>query len=64
MKHDWDHPNPKPGSKWFKYFGAADLRVCKNCGKHQVKESQTHYMRITGYRWYPLVGRCKGKPDK
>jgi hypothetical protein len=65
MKHEWNHPNPAPGTKWWpKYFGCVDFRQCKNCGKIQVKEPITAWMRTIGYRWEPLAGRCKGKIDE
>lgn len=61
MKHEWEGRNPAPNTKWFRYFGCHDLRECTVCGAVQVKEPETAWMRVTGYRWYPLVGRCKGK---
>ena len=61
MKHEWEHRNPAPGTKYGKYFGCLDLRECKNCGAIQAKESKTAWMRVTGYIWYPKAGRCKGK---
>lgn len=60
MKHKWEYKNPAPGTKYFKYFGCLDLRECLNCGKIQEKHSKTLWMRVTGYYWYPKVGRCKG----
>ena len=39
-------------------------RKCALCGKTQSKESVEDWMRVTGYRWVPLVGRCKGKQSK
>ena len=61
MKHNWESRNPAPRTKWFKFFGCHDLRECTNCGAVQVLEVQTSYGRVDGYRWYPLVGRCKGE---
>lgn len=37
-------------------------RRCENCGAEQTKESFHRWMRVAGYRWEPLVGRCK--PNK
>jgi len=56
MKHDW-----KP----FLYGNPADdmlkdrRRRCENCGAVQARITHHAWMRITGYQWVPLVGRCK-----
>ena len=60
MKHEWEYKNPAPGTKYFKYFGCHDLRECSNCGIIQEKHSETSWGRVTGYKWYPKAGRCKG----
>ena len=33
-------------------------RQCENCGAIQTKESKTNWGRVTGYFWWPKVGRC------
>ena len=61
MKHEWeelpsgDHRYPK---LWFRR-----LRQCKHCRKVQEYEVEHLWMRVVGYYWRPLVGRCPGKPD-
>ena len=57
MKHDW--VDYSEGVKDISYYGR---RRCLNCGKIQSKESEQHWMRVVGYRWYPLAGRCKLSP--
>jgi len=39
---------------------ASPMRRCTNCGAEQERLTETRWMRVTGYRWLPLVGRCKG----
>lgn len=58
MKHDWEpvHKNVQDVCN----RGWDPERKCKNCGAVQTREDQTLWMRIVGYRWLPLVGRCKG----
>jgi hypothetical protein len=63
MKHDWSYKNPAPFTKWFKYFGCHNLRQCKNCGIIQEQHPETEWMRVIGYKWHPLAGRCKGKTE-
>ena len=56
MRHEWE-TLPSTVSEpnlWGK-------RRCRNCGAVQEYEQLQNWMRIVGYRWYPLVGRCKGK---
>lgn len=54
MRHDWftvyEGQMPYPPQ-----------RRCKNCGAFQQRETNTSWMRVTGYQWLPLVGRCKTK---
>lgn len=33
-------------------------RRCAKCGVEQVKHAEHLWMRVTGYRWVPLAGRC------
>ena len=35
-------------------------RKCSACGIIQTKHTHTAWMRVTGYQWLPLAGRCKG----
>ena len=64
MAHEWENRNPVPGSKYGKYFGCYDLRKCSKCGAIQEKVVETAWMRVTGYRWYPKVGRCPADRKK
>lgn len=36
-------------------------RRCRICHKRQQHTTHTNWMRVTGYSWYPNVGRCPGK---
>lgn len=60
MKHDWEM-QPATLANVTKY-GWEPRRRCRNCGKTQQKVAITAWMKVTGYQWYPLVGRCKPKP--
>jgi hypothetical protein len=33
-------------------------RQCKHCGAVQKKVTEHAWMRVTGHRWLPLIGRC------
>lgn len=57
MKHNWDHSDYGKKQTDLQIYGR---RICLNCGKEQVKVSDHVWMRVTGYRWQPLVGKCKG----
>lgn len=61
MKHQWEHVR---GKGKFDDMGNYGRRRCKLCHKEQTKQSQQEWGRVVGYHWYPLVGRCKGKPDE
>ena len=37
------------------------LRRCTKCGKEQRRTVRYFWMRVDGYRWMPLAGRCTGK---
>lgn len=61
MRHDW-----QPF-----YFGnpaddmlAGPHRKCANCKKIQTRIDKTAWMRVIGYQWLPLVGRCHPTPTK
>jgi len=63
MKHDWEEISlVTPDNPWadMNHFGA---RKCRNCGSVQQKNQQFSWARVTGHRWEPLAGRCKGKSD-
>jgi hypothetical protein len=56
VKHDWkiiDENTPE------RFMRGGPKRQCQTCGAIQTRERQTSWMRVTGYHWYPLVGRCK-----
>lgn len=36
------------------------MRKCINCGSIQQKLQKQSYGRVTGYLWFPKIGRCKG----
>lgn len=58
MAHEWtDNTKALSISEKLSVYGA---RRCINCGATQVKDAEHRWMRVTGYRWRPLVGRCKG----
>ena len=61
MKHQWEEL-PATVAKVCK-LGWETVRVCSVCGRAQRRETQHLWMRVTGYRWEPLVGRCPGKHD-
>lgn len=56
MKHDW---------REHLYGNLADdmlkdrRRKYANCGAMQTRIVHHAWMRVTGYQWTPLVGRCK-----
>jgi len=58
VKHEWEYP---PST--IQDLGNYGRRRCKHCKAEQTKEAHYLWMRVTGYRWYPLVGRCKGGSD-
>lgn len=56
MRHDFEPVNQGIEGIW--NYGK---RRCKNCKKTQTKQSEQEWMKVTGYKWYPLIGRCKGE---
>lgn len=54
MAHKWIDI-PTKGLEGLSIYGK---RKCERCGAVQKKEAEHLWMRVTGYRWYPLVGRC------
>ena len=61
MKHEWEHYTPED---LYEQMGSNGARKCRLCGKVQKKIAQYLWMRVTGYRWEPLIGKCKGKQIK
>lgn len=61
MKHQWEELPPTVAKVC--EFGWEPIRVCRVCGRAQSYETQHLWMRVTGYRWEPLVGRCPGELD-
>lgn len=63
MKHQWiEYPGTGTQEHVCKH-GWEPMRQCEHCGAIQQREVQTLWMRVTGYRWMPLAGRCKGKKE-
>lgn len=60
MRHEWEWFSPE--NLYDKLRG--EPRRCKLCGAVQFKEAQYLWMRVTGYSWRPLAGKCTGKPQK
>lgn len=59
--HDWDYS--RKDQSIAEQMRGCGYRKCRNCGKEQWKEAQYSWMRVTGYKWLPLAGRCKGKQE-
>ena len=55
MAHEWE--DVSQGIEGLSNYGK---RRCKRCGVEQTKEAEQVWMRIVGYKWFPLAGRCKG----
>ena len=53
MKHDWQDVSAENG-----ILGPLKRR-CTNCGTVQEHQTDYAWMRVTGYRWRPLAGRCR-----
>ena len=54
MKHNWEDVEQGLAGMW-----NHGKRRCRNCGAEQIKQAEISWMKVTGYRWLPLVGRCK-----
>lgn len=52
-KHQWRHFG---GDRDYPF---RTMRECTECHAVQEKTTETNWMRVTGYRWEPLVGRCE-----
>ena len=59
MKHNWEAIALATPDRPFADMSHHGARKCRNCGAVQQKNAQHSWMRVTGYRWEPLVGRCK-----
>lgn len=59
MKHDWERQYRNEPADMLR----DRYRRCRNCGAEQSRETHYLWMRVTGYRWAPLVGRCKPAPE-
>jgi len=58
-RHDWER---LPATlEVVRQHGWGPHRQCKLCGAFQTRVQETAWGRVTGYRWWPLVGRCPGK---
>lgn len=53
MAHKWEFVHQ--GQEGLGNYGK---RRCVRCGAEQTKHAEHLWMRVTGYRWEPLVGRC------
>lgn len=53
MRHEWHDRSEDNG------ILGPPKRVCINCGAIQERLTHTAWMRVTGYQWMPLVGKCK-----
>ena len=63
MRHDWEL-DKEFGMKMMDIMDPARAkRTCNNCGAKQSQVANHLWMRVTGYRWTPLVGRCKGSKE-
>jgi hypothetical protein len=62
MKHDWEHLVNTQADVC--QYGWEPRRRCRNCGKVQQRETEHSWMRVVKYQWWPLVGRCPGKPKR
>ena len=53
MKHDWLDASDENG-----ILGPRKRR-CRHCAAVQEQVTHSAWMRVTGYQWLPLAGRCK-----
>ena len=56
--HDWEEVSLATDKDPFADMNNYGARKCKKCGAFQQRFRQCSWMRVTGYRWEPLVGRC------
>lgn len=55
-KHQWS-----PVPQGIEGLSNRGKRKCELGGAVQTKEGGHSWMKVVGYRWLPLAGRCKGK---
>lgn len=60
MKHDWEDWYADPKKTPAQVFMGERQRACRCCGKVQTLQIEQAWGRVTGRRWMPLIGRCKG----
>lgn len=58
MAHEWRPMTTEELGGMFKAMSTFDSRKCTKCGAEQKKEVEHSWMRVVGYQWLPLVGRC------
>jgi len=58
VKHRWADASEENG-----ILGPIKRR-CANCGAVQERITHHAWMRVTGYQWLPLVGRCAPSFEK
>mgnify|MGYP000039936664 CR=1 FL=1 len=57
MAHKWEAYVPS-GTTQVDQLVSDPSRRCTQCGVVQQRETETAWMRVTGYKWRPLAGRC------
>lgn len=55
MKHNWEDAGTNGPARLVE----DPRRRCVNCGAEQTRQTHTRWMRVSGYQWLPLAGRCK-----
>jgi hypothetical protein len=53
MKHQWNDVSEENG------ILGPPKRRCANCAVEQERITEHAWMRVTGYHWWPLAGRCQ-----
>jgi hypothetical protein len=59
MRHEWEVSHHTYANTVM--IGA--FRRCGNCGLEQERVTEHEWGRVAGYRWYPKIGRCKGRVE-
>lgn len=54
MRHEWKRWDD-PEKTFAQKFMSGPQRRCDNCGAVQTKNAKHEWMRVVGYRWWPLV---------
>jgi hypothetical protein len=60
MAHEWDSSDYGRRPSDLLTHGR---RVCVRCGVEQTRHAEQSWGRVTGYRWWPLAGRCKRRRE-